>query len=294
MSWFFLALLATFFWACTIILDDNLLRNVYRTPHFAAAISGLIGALPVVYLLWSPLPQPRTAAIAMAAGALIVGYLFLYFRSFEDIQPSEVSALMNLIPAFVPFISYVVIRESLSVPQYVGLAIIVVASFALSAVDIKKFQFSRSIYFMILGCLFYAVSEVLAKLAYAQGGVFGSVYAFVGLGMGLGGAFFVFAFDSGRKFLQTFFDYKTKIIGLLIVAEVISVVALFFHNRSISLGPVAAVTAVEATLPAIVLAIAFLMYPFWPKYFREAAAGGTVKKVVLMFVMVGGLYLIYT
>jgi hypothetical protein len=79
----------------------------------------------------------------------------------------------------------------------------------------------------------------------------------------------------------------------LILAEVIAVLALFLHNLALSRGPVAAVTATEAVLPGMVLGLAFLFYPFWPQYFREAAAGGIAKKMSLMIAMVGGLYLIY-
>lgn len=292
MEWFYLALLAPLFWALVIIIDDNLIRSVYRTPYFGAIISAFVGSFSAITLFWAPgLPSSEAISMAMLAGFLISVFFFLYFLSFETESPSVIGALLNLVPAFVPFLAYIFLREQLSTPQYVGLALVVGSSLALTVVDIKKFKFSRAVFIMTLAALLYAAAELISKHLYNQYD-FLSIFGFISLGMAIGGIFFLYSFLDGRTFWQDFKKHPGVIVALLVVNEILYNIGHVIHNLALSTGPVSAIVAIEGIQPAYILILAVLLAPLLPKYFRESTHD-IKRKLFFIVIMLCGLYLIY-
>src|SRR5260221_4158500 len=103
MSWFYLALLAPFLWAIVVLIDDNLIHHVYKSPYYGAIISGLFGVVPLISLSIRPVQATSTlvAVLATTAGFLTAVYYFFYFKALETESPSIVIAMFGLTPALV-------------------------------------------------------------------------------------------------------------------------------------------------------------------------------------------------
>lgn len=295
MSWFYLALLAPFIYAIVTLIDDNLLRFIYKGPYLASAASGIFGALPLISLLFldaSPIPF-SLSGLMILAGFLTTLYYFFYFRSLELESPSIVIAIMSLVPATLPILAYFFLDERLTQIQLFGFSLVFIASFGLAITEVKKFKFSKALLpaLVVVGLL--DVIALLTKYVYDRTEFYPS-FMYFSLGVGLGGLYFplIMFFSRTKHDLSLLKKKIVKVIPLLILVELLGVLAEFITNLAISRGPVSLVSAVDGIQPLYILVIALLLYPLVPKHFREATEGKLVKKFSLMTVIVIGLYLI--
>lgn len=293
-SWFLLALFAPALFALIVIIDDNLLRNVYRSAHFGAIISGFFALLPLTALFFIDISIPSflIGFLGLSTGFLTIIYYYFYFRGLEVEAPSVVIALFSLAPALVPFLAYFFLKETLTLNQYIGFAIILSSSFALSTIDIKKFKFSPALILIGIAAIILAIISVIQKYIYNSVD-FWTGYMLFSFGMGLGAFYLSFFTKGGQKFFKEFKGIYKKWVLVFLLVELIGISAEFTMNLAISLGPVSLIKVIEGVQPVYILIFAIILFPFFPKYLREAGYGNRAKKLFLMLIMIVGLYIIY-
>lgn len=292
MSWFLLALLAPLIYAFVNLIDDNLLRHIYKGPRLAAAVSGLFGAVPLVSLLWVGWTPIKTslALMMLAAGVLTALYYYNYFKALERESPSVVVAMFSLIPATLPILAYFFVDERLSGLQLVGFLIILLASLALSLTDVRKFTFSKALVPVLWVVVFSDIVAILTKYVYDRA-EFYPAFMFFAAGLGIGGLYFAFwvFVERAKQDMSLLKKKLRKLIPILITVELFGVAAEFTTNLAVSRGPVSLVNVLEGVQPIFVLLIAVLLYPIAPHLFREAAEGKLAKKFACMAIILVGL-----
>lgn len=296
MSWFYLALLAPLLWAVVVLIDDNLLRHVYKGPYLAAIVSGLFGVAPLISLFWLDLAPTATTTMfwATMAGFVTVIYYFFYFRALERESPSTVIALMSLTPRSLPLFAHYVVGEDLSTTQFIGFFVVLGASFMLALTDVKKFKFSNALVSVVAASVLYAIASLGSKYSYEQTNFY-TGYMFFCLGMGAGGLFFIYVmlYRRQKEILKGIIKRNNlKIILFLVFSELLNIGAEFAQNLAISRGPVSLIKAVENIQPVYMLLIAIVLYPFFPKYFRDVEHGHHIAyKLAMMLLIAGGVYI---
>lgn len=293
MSWFYLALLAPFLYAIVNLLDDNLLRNVYKTPYIGTIVSGLFAGLPLLILPFITLPYMATNLmwLAILTGILNVLFLYFYFVSLGEGSPSTVVAVLGLAPAFLPFLAAIFLNEQLAHLQLLGLALVVFASIGLTF-NRRDTSF-KALRPLLTASAILCVNSLLLKYTFDRAD-FLSVYLLFSLGMMMGGGLFIALLlaKQDRATLGSLKQATRKFFLLFFVTELVGISAEFVLNLAISRGPVSAVRIIENIQPVYVLLIALALFPFYPKLFREAGEGRLVKKFSLMAVIIVGLALV--
>lgn len=295
-SWFFLALLSPLLFAIVNLIDDNLIRHVYKSAYFGAIISGLFGVLPLLALIFRPLDSLSVGFVLAGtlAGFLTVIYYFFYFKALSVDSPSVVIAIYSLSPAIVPVLAALILNERLNAHQITGFGVVLLACFALALTEVKKFKISKAFAPMVVATILYAISTVLLKHTY-QNVSFYSGFMMFSLGMGLGGWYFllVLKFVKASNFFTDLKRNSAKILSLFVLAEAIAIGAGFVQSLAIERGSVSLVVVIGGVQSMYVLLIALVFYKFSPKHFREAAEGNLIKKILLMIMIIFGLLLIY-
>ena len=294
MSWFYLALLAPLLYAIVNLLDDNLLSFVYKSPYLATVSAGFYGALPLLsrFFIHARALPASLASLAVMAGCLNLAYYFFYFKGLESDSPSTVIALFGLAPATIPFFARFIVHEHLAAMEIVGFAVVLLASLGLAARDLKQLKFSKALMFVAIAVVSMDIVAIATKYVY-QRADFYPVYLYFSAGMGLGGiGFFLLKFADNKRAVREIGKSIKKLLPVFIIAELTGLAAEFTLNLAISRGPVSLVKVIEGIQPMFVLLIAFGLYPFWPKYFREAEEGKPTRKFILMAVIIAGLALI--
>jgi drug/metabolite transporter (DMT)-like permease len=292
MDWFYLALIAPAIWAIVNLIDDNLIRGVYRHPAFGTIISGLLALLPLLSLFFIDITIPSTTIIiaAVTAGFLAVCSWYFYFKSLLHDTPSVAISLWTLSPAFVPFLAYFFLGEVLTLNQYGGFALILFASLGIAAINVRKLKFSPALLLMFFASVLTATLSVILKYVYSQVD-FWSGFILTSIGMGLGGIFFIIITKEGRNFFSDLYE-KRKWLWIFVILEVLNITAVLISNLAISKGPVSLVNVVGGIQPLYVLLFALALSPFFPAHLREATSSGKMKKIAFMAVMILGLYII--
>lgn len=292
-EWFYLSLISPALWAIVVLVDDNMTKRIYENPFVGTIISGFFALLPLATLFFVPItiPSMSVLTVALLAGFLMMVASWFYFKSLTIELPSVVSVLWSIAPAFIPFLAYFFLQERLTYYQLLGFITILVGSIAISALDIKKFKVSQAFYLMLFAALLTAVNATMQKYVYAMVD-FWSGFIFLSIGMGAGSLFFSIAFAQGRKFIREFNRKYMKYVWLFVVTELLNIAAVLASNLAISRGPVSLVKVIEGLQPMYILLFGIVLYPLFPKYFREGGYGKKTRKLFFMALMIVGLYLI--
>lgn len=294
MDWLFLALLTPLLWSLVVLIDDNLLRGVYKSPFVGAIISGFFALLPLSSLLWKDL-EPTSMGLALlgiASGILTVLYYLFYFKALENESPSVVIALFSLSPVSLPFLAYLITGERLVAQQVIGFCIVLLFTLLLTATDVRKLKFSKALVPVAIGVVFLDVLLVASKYMYDRVDFY-SGFMFFSMGMGMGAAALLVVAVATKQLesSSSLFTKRTLMGGtflFLAMAEFINITAEFSSNLAISKGPVSLVEVLQNTQPMYMLLIALLLFPFFPKYFREAQEGRVRFKLLMMLGIIGG------
>ncbi|MEK7059802.1 MAG: DMT family transporter [Patescibacteria group bacterium] len=294
MSWFVLALIAPLVWAVVNLIDDHLLRSVYRSATIGAVLSGVIGFLPALYIYIFHQPQvaePKLILSAVAAGMLTVLFYYFYFRTLQTDDPSVAIALNNLAPAIVPFLAFFLLSERLQPLQYAGIGIIVIASSLIGALDIKKLKFAKSVWYALCGAICYAMVSILAKYAY-EGASFGDIYFWIAVGFGVGGIIAFILLKEKNQLRQLISSKDKKLVTLLLGVELLNMAGELIQGAAINGGPVSIVRGLEGIQPLYVLTIGIVLARFLPNHFRERRDERFNKKIICMGFMIVGLFML--
>ena len=154
------------FAAMAVIIESHLSNRTFKHPTtmvFYVSISNAL-FLPLLLFLGTPtMPSPEVWGCYLILAAIYIGYLYPYYLAMKVIDPSIVAALFALGQVSVPLLSYFWLGDKLDFAQYVGFAVIILSSVALSIKGRKIPKLNRAFYYMVLASLLVAFAEVLKK-----------------------------------------------------------------------------------------------------------------------------------
>ncbi len=297
MEWILPALLAPLLWAIVNLLDDNLVRHVYKGALAGSVISGLFGLIPAILILVFARVDiyidPRLILIISTAGFLNVVSFFFYFKALQRADPSVVVALFALTPAILPLLAYFIVDERLSTWQIIGFSTIILASIIYSMTDVKRFKFSPALIPALIAAGIFDVVSLANKFVFDRVDFY-QAYLYFSFGMFLAGLYFMYLliFQNNGKDLKGIIRKNSKLLLLLLaLVEVIGLSADYVRNYALSIGPLSLVKAFENTQILYVLVISVLLYPLVPKWFPEAKAGKMTLKICMGLVIIAGVYM---
>lgn len=153
--WLVFSLFAPFFFAVVHVMDSYCVEDVFEKPWMGmitSAIASVIVFLPLPYILpflnWS-FPGWHIVIAAFASGALIQLSQGLYFQSMSYSEAGIIAAYWNMIPALIVILSLVFFGNTLSIYEYIGIAILVIASTYILLAD-ENFEFRIKAFLMML------------------------------------------------------------------------------------------------------------------------------------------------
>lgn len=262
MTWLFFALLAPACWAITNLIDKDLVDRRLRDPFALTAITGLFAVIPAVAIAASGrfgFPDSLTICVALATG-LVSGLAYLpYYFALKDEPPENAILVWNVIPAFVAVGAWLFLGESLSWPQYGGIALLVISSLlAEYAPDGRRSKgWHRAARMMIISSLLITAQMIGTKFVFDR--------------VPYDAGFFWISIGSFGLSVALLFRTKTRIIlqstirniGLdarMVGNELLDVGATAAKAYAISIGPVSLVQAAEGVQPLFVMLLAATLF----------------------------------
>ena len=162
----FIALLSPFFEALSDIIESLLSNRTFKhqtTMIFYISMMNFV-FIPLVMLLEMPTIPVRGALVFYLVLAVIdVAYLYPFYSAMKVIDTSIVSALFSIGQVIIPILSYLVLDDILTLHQYIGFAIIIMASVALSIKNTKIPKLNRAFWYMLFASFLLSFRVIVVK-----------------------------------------------------------------------------------------------------------------------------------
>ncbi|MFZ3031841.1 MAG: EamA family transporter [Candidatus Moraniibacteriota bacterium] len=269
-NWLIIAFVAPALWALVNLIDVYFVNDVYRDEYDGTIISGLFPLLPWVLVPFGMVvfdfPEHQWW-LFLISGMLFLFANFFYFKSlFSNNDAALVQIFWNLTVPLTIMISWIFLKESLELRQYVGMGIVIVGVIYLSLQKKSgKWKPKEVLKNMVPAAVFLALSLVLAEYAYRESSAgFFDGYLVFALGM-VTGALIISLVSKGG--FHDRFAQVAKLTGKYFVvfffAELLALVGTIASQRAVDLSPSASLVAtIESLSPVFVMAFSILIIFF--------------------------------
>jgi uncharacterized membrane protein len=290
--WIQYALFSSFLWAIVHILDEHCVDKIFSKPWLGVVTSsGISAGIFLLLPLFHPtvfIPNWDILLLCLVTGAIIQLSQLFYFRALDSSDSGTVAAYWNLTPIFLPIISYWLFGSLITGGNYIGIALLVVASIGLCSID----EFSgrwNTLYLMSIAAALQTLVVLLEKYIFDRTDFFG---AFLSIAVGV----IISGLSSlaNKEIRLTFFKDLPQIkqaLPIFVVIELINWGALYCGQTAVKLGVPTLVAAIEASTPAYAFGIALLIAKWQRNRIDSFACTGgdrdTQRKLPIKWGLVG-------
>lgn len=242
--------------------------------------------LPLVMIWGMPtLPPAKVFACYVVLAAIDVIYLYPYYLSMKVIDTSIVAALFSLGKITIPVMTYFWLDERLSLEQYIGFVIIVMASVALSIKGRKIPRLNKAFYYMLFASFLRAFYVVLEKYALNVDSGWINLAVYPNLISGIMPFAFLLVGSWRRDIVKNFPPYlhQFKVFAfnefLCFLGMVCTVYGLSGISAVVS-------TSIAATQPIFMLAISYWLLKFRDIPLNEKISQQMLHKKIFCFALI--------
>lgn len=255
--WLILALFGAFLFAVVHILDAYCVEDIFDKPWMGVITSAIttlviiLAPLPFIlpFLHWSLPPQHIIFFTVIAGAAFMLSYL-LYFHALSYSEAGIIAAYWNMIPAMILLLSFILFREVLALPEYIGIFVLVGASTFLFLLDTTLEMRVRSFWLMVIACLLQAIGYLLLDASYGAMPYL-QVFVLMSGGMVLVGLC-PLLFTRVRKEIEWNLPKLLPRTRFFLTIEGINLAALAATQKALDIGTPSLTSALETTIPAFV------------------------------------------
>ncbi|MCX7114514.1 MAG: EamA family transporter [Gammaproteobacteria bacterium] len=293
MLWITFSLLAAMLWALVNVIDKYTMTKLVDQPVVPVLVLGGVGLLAalVIYGMHGlTLFSPFNMLLTFLAGLFYVLTMYFYYQAIKREEVSRVIPLYYLAPVFIVFLASEFLNETLSVPQWFGLALLVSGAILISASIPFKFRVNQAVGYILLAAGCYALNQVFTKYV-LQYESFWSVFAYVRIGI------FICLLPIGywgiKAAVSTYKKSGCRAYVVMTINQVLNLSGVLAITLALSSGYVTLVNALSSTQPFFVLILTVILSFFFPHILKEKQNRSILMlKGVAITLIVGGAILV--
>ena len=284
----FIALLSPFFEALSDIIESLLSNRTFKhqtTMIFYISMMNFI-FVPLVMLLEMPTIPVREALVFYLILAVIdVAYLYPFYSAMKVIDTSIVSALFSIGQVIIPILSYFVLDDVLTLHQYIGFAIIIMASVALSMKNTKIPKLNRAFWYMLFASFLLSLRVIVVKYTLNLEGNWVNLVIYPDIISGIIPFGLLFVAKYRKDIVKNFPPYREK-FKVFALDGLICFLGMVCSTYALdNLSPVVS-SSINGMRPIFLLLIgAFLLY-FYNIPLKEKITINTLIKKLFFFVLI--------
>lgn len=298
-------LISYLFGAVSVVGDKFLLGSKrISSPAVYSFYIALFGLVVVFFLPFGfYFPSVLQIAISLISGAL---FTFALMALYYAVKKSEASRVMPIVGAIIPivtyFLSYIFLKESLSLIQVVGIIFLLLGGLLISfdlPLKLNKKKFIDGFYYSISAGILMAITYFLFKFVYLeQSFINGFIWTRAGSFLAVMAFFMVPLWR--KEILASFHNFKKPQrkefqTGFLFLAnKSIGGISSILLNFAISLGSVTLVNSLVSTQYVFVLILASLFTKKYPEILGEKLSfWDWMQKIIAIGIIGMGLFMVY-
>lgn len=288
MLFILIAFFAPAFGATACIIESRLSNCTFKRQTTMIFYISLMNCvfLPLVFVFGMPTVPTWQALLCYTGLALIdVLYLYPFYTALKVIDSSIVAALFSLGQITIPLMSFLFLGEVLSLTQYIGFLVIIMASVALSIKGTRIPKLSRAFYYMVFASLLRAVYAIVEKYVLIEDVNWVNMVVYPNLISGLMPFVFLFRQKWRRDIVKNFPPYlgKFKIFAVNEFICFLEVVAQVYGMSGLS--PVVS-SSIGATEPIFLLGFCYYMLKRYNIPLNEKISTQLLMKKLFCFVLI--------
>ena len=306
MSWFLLALLGHLANGVAFVIDKILLRSAFSRSATYAGVVGLLSAFALVAIpfihMW---PQGSVWLLAIASGASFVFALWCFFAALARAEASRIVPIVgSLIPILTLVGSYIFLGERLSNANFIGFALLILATVILSGGGEGK-PSSEAIWLAVTAAFLFAASSVTGKSTYDAAGFAGGFVA-SRIAAAVASLLILVLLDrrAGREALSMIRPEKktsatkSKRVSkqsavLALVGQTLGAIGFLGVQWATAEGSASIVNAMQAVQYALLVLIALVLHKRAPQLLGEKLTKGDIAlKVSALAITALGMYFV--
>jgi drug/metabolite transporter (DMT)-like permease len=299
--WIILAAGAPLLWAIVNHIDKYFLSD-----KFSHAKVGITGGLMIFSTLFSVVVIPILYFIGgnalftvswqiiltmITVGILNALAIYLYLHALDKDEASIVVPIFQTIPIFALVFGFILLRETLTIPQGIGALIVILASVLLTLeLDIEKGVRIKIgvLVLMFFSSALYALGETIFKMAAIDSSFLLALF-WENAGLLLFGLVLLCIKNYRKSFMSLVKNSAVKISALNLFSEGLTVGGNVLTRYALLLAPVALVTTVAGLQPLFVLMLGAAMTILTPHILQEKISGKhLVQKIVCITLIIIG------
>lgn len=288
MLFILIAFLAPAFGATACIIESRLSNCTFKRQTTMIFYISLMNCvfLPLVFVFGMP-SMPTWQSLLCYTGLALIDVLYLYpfYTALKVIDSSIVAALFSLGQITIPLMSFLFLGEVLSLTQYIGFIVIIMASVALSIKGTRIPKLSRAFYYMVFASLLRAIYAILEKYVLIEDSNWVNMVVYPNLISGLIPFLFFFHKKWRRDIVKNFPPYldKFKIFAVNEFICFLEVVAQVYGMSGLS--PVVS-SSIGATEPIFLLGFCYFMLKKYNIPLNEKISTQVLMKKLFCFVLI--------
>jgi transporter family protein len=298
MNWLFFALLAPAVLTITIFTDKYIVGNAVKDYRGVVLMQALMGFF-VGTFFWIATGFPRLGAfdacIVLTSGILTIFAGAFYFKALKEEEASYIIFMLQMIPIFVMILSFLLLKETISLRQLLGFCIVLLSAMAVAIDDWKKiFHFPKLFWTLIIMDFLFALASVLVKFA-INATSFAQILSYESWGISIGGIFlYAFIPHIRKAFHEIVTTVGKRILGVMFLNEGIYVLSKSLSYFAYSIGPVALVSVIGSTQIFFGIFAGWILTLILPHLFNEKISRHDLfQKVGFALLMIVGIILIF-
>jgi transporter family protein len=289
MNWFLLASLSAVFSAVSTIFEKRSLFKMKALDFsFLVSIFGFLFSIPFFFQIDFGNLNPTSLAILFIKSILGAMAFLSVMMSLKNMEISRALPLLALSPGVVALFAFILLGESLSLQEIIGMGLLLVGTYILETKPVQTFFEPFHIFFrskdyryIILALLLFTATSIMDKLLLKQ-------YKLPPIDfMAFQQLFFAIIFSviflfGLREHSSEFKSIDKKLLLFVIAVALLTVGYRYTQIHAVKLAPVSLVLAVKRTS-------VFFAAIIGGKLFNE---GNLVKKAIAAAIIIGGSMLI--
>jgi len=291
MEWFILALIAPVLWAMSNIIDKIMFNRYVKNPFSYQVVLQVTNApVAIVFLLLVPISMDIFSLIGIVYGGFLAIVSVLYNKALMKEEISRVMAIFYTNPIFVLLLAVVFLGESLSMPKYLGITLLVLSAILASYKRMKgksRFQLDAVIFVLIFG-FSWAAGNVLSKWAFNYTNYLSFLFWTI-----VGAIIVGFSFLISKNIRKDFFEDVKRMgktgWGLRGFAITVYYIGLISFYTAISIGFISLVGAIPSIQPFLVFLYGLFFSIFLPSVIKEEVSRYAIltKLLAVIFIFIG-------
>ncbi|MEM2759339.1 MAG: EamA family transporter [Nitrososphaerales archaeon] len=291
-EWFFLTLLSAVAFSALDLMEKHLISRRIKSPLMLAIFVTVfypinLAIIPAFFEVnYALLPSLISFAIGVGMG---VAYL-LFMKAIQVEEISRVVTLHYTYPLFIAPIAFVFLNEDLTPYNYAGIVLLVASTFMVSyRGGVKRILYSPALLLMTALNVIIAVENILAKYLFEFTNFWSFIF-WVTAGI-IAVRMLMLLIPNVRKEL-TAIKFKS-LIGYGVAISLLFLASNLLYYGAVSLQFVSLVSALSATQPMFILAMAIALTYLKPGFvYEELSRRAVISKSIAVVMVFAGSYMI--